>query len=431
MFDTLDLIRTQSPNFFAKWHCWVTILAILICLGSTTSVEAEVGSIHGQLTDKKQDKPLAAHPVTLRVHKTDGVEEQETATDENGNYRFDNLSLDPTVHYTVATAYEGSDYTEKDLVLSSWVPNLSIDISIGAVTDDRTKIRIKVHTLVIGPAPEGHAPDGAVSLMEVLQIENRSDLSFQIRHDNQSVGLHLGLPNQHEGFEARTGHELSLNTTTQQLTLSEPLPSGITEFGYSYVLHVDESGLDLSRVFHFDTELVYIFVPEGLNLSPTAKQFRLERREAIHNVIYNIYKTQPEEGFSAGERGNLKLKIDAIGGASNLGSNLIQMVLIAAAAALSGGFLVAAIFKLRYANRTTGKAETQPDVLKSDIGWLRKLSDADLEHARTARLECISHLDEMQRKEQISERVYQRLRREQTESLTEILTQYKERGIDN
>ncbi len=421
--------ETKKRNFLPKRRFWGMILAILLCFKGTLAVKAETGSIHGTLTDKRGDKPLAGHPITLRIHKTDGVESQETTTDESGNYRFDNLSMDATVHYTVVANYEGTEYTEKDLVLSSWAPNLSLNIDIGAVTDDRTKVRIKVHSLVIGPPPQGHADDGAVSVMEALEIENTSDLSFQTAHDNQSVGLHIGLPNQPEDFQGHTAHELSLNSTTKQVMLGELLPPGMTKFGYSYVLHVDESGLDLSRHFHFDTELVYIFIPEGLNLSPNAKLFSLQRREAVHNVIYNIYKTEPGDGFVAGKRGDLKLKMGPVGASSNQGTNLAQMVLIVVATALSSGFFVTAIFKIREAKRTTD--ETKTPVLKSNAGWLRKLSDVDLEHIRIARLECISFLDEMHEKQQVSERVYRRLHREQTEHLAEILEQCQDRGFDN
>ena len=66
-----------------------------------------------------------------------------------------------------------------------------------------------------------------------------------------------------------------------------------------------------------------------------------------------------------------------------------------------------------------------------DSGWLRKLSDADLEHARTTRLEFITLLDKAHEKQEISERVYNRLRKEQTERLTEIINQRQERGLDN
>ena len=60
-----------------------------------------------------------------------------------------------------------------------------------------------------------------------------------------------------------------------------------------------------------------------------------------------------------------------------------------------------------------------------DAGWLRKLNPDDLEHTRVARLEFITHLDDKYERQEISERVYKRLRREQTERLTTLLDQQK------
>ncbi|MEC9256994.1 MAG: hypothetical protein VX541_00765, partial [Candidatus Poribacteria bacterium] len=62
----------------------------------------------------------------------------------------------------------------------------------------------------------------------------------------------------------------------------------------------------------------------------------------------------------------------------------------------------------------------------ADLNWLRKLNDKDLEQAKTARLELISHLDAIHETEQISEKVYNRLRKEQTEKLSAALKQIRE-----
>lgn len=398
-----------------------------------TYAQTELGYIQGKIIDKKQDKLLSAHPVTLSMHKVDTVETQETTTDESGNYRFGDLSLDASVHYTVSIVYEGTNYTEKDLVLSTWAPNLTVNFEIGAFTNDRSEVQIKVHTFVIGPPPPDHAPDGALSVMEVLQVENKSDMPFQTEHDRQAVGLHLGIPAGYEEFQVHSQHELAINPKTHQVILKNPLPPGTLELGFAYILHLNRDQFDLSRFLNFGTELVYIFVPDGINLKPNAKQFSLERREAIHNRVYTIYHNAPAASFSAGTTADFKLKIAAPMAAQRTDSG--QMALIALAAALAGGFLAAAIFKLRRSRNqsvssTEGAGQNQSDAA-TDVGWLRKLNDTDLEHVRVARLEFITYLDDMHEKQEISERVYNRLRREQAARLTELLAQRKARGLNH
>ena len=64
----------------------------------------------------------------------------------------------------------------------------------------------------------------------------------------------------------------------------------------------------------------------------------------------------------------------------------------------------------------SGGTQTTPDA-----SWLNKLGSDDLDRARIARLEMVTRLDEMYEKKEISERVYNRLHKEQLDRLTLIL----------
>jgi len=393
----------------------------------------ETGNIQGAVVDRKLEKLLVSHPMTLTIHRGEGPETQQTLTDENGNYRFKNLPLDPTLHYTVSTVYEDTDYTEADVVLSTWAPNITIDFNIGAFTDDKSQVQIKAHTFIVGPPPEDHAPDGAVTIVEAVGVENRSDLPFQTKRGAETVGLHLTLPKGTEGFQAHSPTALTMDFATDEVIFKTPLPPGESQLGYTYIFHVERDGLNLSRRLNFDTTQFTFFVPEGIGLVPNAEFFDAPRREQIHNNIYLIYQSTPGKVFEAGATVDLKLNVHmrTTGGTvPGQDSNLGQLILIAVAAALTGGFFVAALFKLRTINNTTGaNTDDTSDTSKSsespDAGWLRKLNPDDCEHVRVARLEFITHLDDKYERQEISERVYKRLRREQTERLTTLLEQQK------
>ncbi len=387
----------------------------------------ESGDIQGTVIDRKREKPIASQPVTLTIHKADTAETQETTTDENGNYRFGNLPLNPSVHYTVSTIYEGTDYTEKDLVLSTWAPNIKINFEIGAFTEDKTHVRVKTHSLFIGPPPEDHAPDGAVTVIEVFEIENLSDLPFRTTHGTQKVGALFALPKGVEGFRPHSSVALTMDAATNHAVFATPLPPGGTILGYTYIFHVEKDGLDLSRRLNFTTSKLSFLVPEGVGLVPRAKFFSAPRREQIHGVIYLNYQSSAPKPFEAGKTIDLAFNVNmstAHGALPEQTSNLGQLILIAVAAALTGGFFVAALFKLRTASNTT-KPDTDDTSTPSDAGWLRKLTPDDREHVRVARLEFITHLDDKYERQEISERVYKRLRREQTERLTTLLEEQK------
>ena len=430
----LKTASTQIGNSqfgsIAVW-CMRSLLAIALFFFASVSAPqaqtAELGDIRGAVNDKKLEKPLVSHPVTLTVHKTDTVETQETTTDENGNYRFADLPLDPSVHYTVSTAHDDTDYTEKDLVLSTWVPNIEINFDVGAFTDDNAQILVGSHTFIIGPPPPDHPPDGAVTVAEAIGLENLSRLAFRTEHDSQRVGVHLTLPNGVEGFQPHLSAALTMNPNTNQAVLRTPLPPGESQLGYNYIFHVESDKLDLSRRLNFNTMRFYFFVPEGISFVPRAKFFGAPKREQIHGIVYLIYESSEHKTFAAGETVDLALNVNmraAGGGLPAQTSDLGQLILIAVAAALTGGFFVAALFKLRAANNTAAP-DTEDTSTPPDAGWLRKLNSDDREHVRVARLEFITHLDNKYEKQEISERVYKRLRREQTERLTTLLEQQK------
>jgi len=406
------------------------IALILFYLPTSVAQTTKLGNIQGTVIDRKLEKPLVSHPITLTVHKADTAETQETLTDENGNYRFGDLPLDPTVHYTVSTVYEETDYTEKDLVLSTWATHITANFDIGAFTDDTSQIQVRTHTFIIGPPPADHAPDGAVTVIEALGVENRSDLPFQTKHGTQTVGLHLKLPKRTEGFQPHSPTTLTMDPITDNVILPTPLPPGESQLGYTYIFHVERSELNLSRRLDFDTAEFYLFVPDGIGFAPNAKFFSAPRREQIHGNVYLVYQSVAGKTFNAGTTVDLTLNVNMDAGRGAVPgqtSNLGQLVLIAVAAALAGGFFVAALFKLRAPS--SGESNTDDSVTLPDGGWLRKLSPDDIEHVRIARLEFITYLDDKYEKQEISARVYNRLRREQTERLTTLLAQQK-RGND-
>ena len=277
-------------------RCSSSLLAIALIFFTVLSVPyaqtGESGDIQGTVIDRKLEKPLASHLVTLTIHKTDTVETQETTTDENGNYRFAELPLDPSVYYTVSTVHEDTDYTEKDLVLSTWVPNIKIDFDIGAFADDKAQIRVKSHTFIIGPPPEDHAPDGAVTVIEAIAIENMGDLPFRTVHDTRKVGVHLTLPRGVEGLQPHSPPELMMNPDTNQVILGTPLPLGESQLGYTYIFHVEKGELDLSRRLNFNTMQFFFFVPEGIGFVPDANFFGGTETRTNPNSVYLIYEEQ-------------------------------------------------------------------------------------------------------------------------------------------
>ena len=407
----------------------LTIAPLILQGVSISYSQDDLGVIHGKLVDKQTEQPVGNHTLTLNIHKAGDGTQQETITDNNGDYRFENLTIDFQTHYSITTNYKGFDYEEKNIVLSSLVPKVSVNIDLMGFTEDKSSIRVKSYTIVLGRAPDDHPDDGALSVIEAIDVENSSDKLFLNTHDAEKVGIYLPLPNGYEGFEPRAPESLKLNTNTDHAILTKPLPAGTTQIGFTYIIHGKETTLDLSRSLSFHTDKISIFVPDGINFVPNPKLFTAVERQPIHTAIYTIYRASSPLGFPAGKDVDLSLEITVPGSEVRPQSNIGQLIFIAIAAALAGGFLTVAIFTLRTAKNRSAVTDTSQEI-QHNVGWLRKLNDADLEFARMTRLEMITLLDELQEKQDISDRVYNRLRKEQTERLTEILDIRKDRGIE-
>lgn len=424
--------RHSILEFMNAVYCFRCLLVIALTgflFISPIYSQENVGVIHGKLIDGKVGEPITNHPVTLNIHSAEDISKQETTTDTDGHYHFEKLPIDMQTHYSITTTYNGTEHVEKDLVLSSFVPNLIVDINMGGITDDPSKISIGTYSITIGYASENDMKKGNLSVFEVFVVKNNGTLPFQTKYNEEDVGLYFSLPKGHENFTGFSPASLTISSSKDHVILPNPIPPGEMDGGFGYSIQSKGREIELSRPTLFHTEQITFLIPEGISIVPHSKRFIMSGRTQFHGRVYIRYVASSEDGFPVGKTPDLRLKVSGrlIGGQD---SNIGQMVLIAVAAALAGGFLVAAIFTLRGTQRSTDTPETT-DTTQMDIGWLRKLSDTDLDNARTTRLEYIAILDTMHEKKEISERVYNRLRKEQTDRLSEILDLRKERGMDS
>ena len=420
----------ESVNAVYCFRCLLVIVLTGFLFLFPTYSQENVGVIHGKLIDGTVGKPITDHLVILNVHKAgNDISQQETTTDADGHYHFEKLSIDMQTHYSITTTYNDTEHIEKDLMLSTFVPELVVDINIAGFTDDISKISFKTYSITMGFESELHLRTGLLSIFEVFAVENKSTLPFQTTLNDQEVGLYFALPEGYALFKPFSPASLSMNPTKSHAILTTPLRQGKSEGGFGYNILANGRNIELARRMSIHTDEIILLIPQSINIAPRSEEFKQENTTQFHGVVYTRYVAAPEGGFTVGETPDLSLTVSGLPFARQE-SKIGQMVLIAVAAALAGGFLVAAIFTLRASKQTSTVSDTS-QAQPMETGWLRKLSDTDLDDARTTRLEFVATLDTLHEKKEISERVYNRLRKEQTEILTEILDQRKERGIDS
>ena len=232
----LHFSRFLLVAFCAAASCFVSLSLVL--------AQDTTGIIKGKVIDKQSNKPLADQKITLTIHQGAETQQRDTITANDGSYSFDNLAMGMGIHYTVSTVHDGREHMETDVVLSTWVPESNVDIEIGGFTDDHSVVKVHQHTIIIGPPPPDHAPDGAVSIMELIQFENTSEMDFQTTVNSQSVGMYLNLPNGHEGLQIDPMMNMELVLESNKMISKQSLPRGKFGSGFSYIMHIENSGIE-------------------------------------------------------------------------------------------------------------------------------------------------------------------------------------------
>jgi len=286
-------------------------------------------------------------------------------------------------------------------------------------TNRQIEITILQHTLVITKIE-----NGLMTVMELIQAKNQGAMIKQ--QGNQAIIL-CSLPKEYLNLKLEPQSVDKLEEDSGNLKLKSLIkPNETQNFGFTYVTRFSETP-DLSRRITSETMQLNTFVPDGIPLVPKTTFLKESQQERIHEQTYNIYTTSPETSLQAGQLADIRFQIKEAPSTSETHPPHIEpwvLILIAIAAAILGGFCVITFLKIR--TSTPPSSQTQPQQNIADLNWLKKLNSKDLEQAKTARLELISHLDAIHEKQQISEKVYNRLRKEQTEKLSTVLKQVRE-----
>ena len=305
------------------------------------------------------------------------------------------------------------------LTCHAYNTTLAEELSADNSTNQQTRIKILQHTLVITKIE-----NGLMTVMELIQAKNQEATIQQ--QDNRPIIL-CSLPKEFQSLKLEPQSEDKLAEDSGNLKLQNLIkPSETQNFGFTYTIRFSETP-DLSRRITCETMQLNTFVPEGIPLVPNTKFLKENQQERIHEQTYNIYTTSSEKSLQPGQLADVRFQIRKPPSTSNVQNQQTEpwlRILIAIAAAILGGFLVIIFFKTRTPSPSSNQIQSQQNI--ADLNWLRKLNDKDLEQAKTARLELISHLDAIHETEHISEKVYNRLRKEQTEKLSAVLKQIRE-----
>ena len=385
----------------------------------------QTGQIQGRVFGFGQNRPLVNHPVVLEALQKDKVEKvgdlpnsKEIKTNEEGFYEFRNLPLSFSIYYTISTEFEGNTEQEEDIMVTNWIPSVTVDLNLNlnTFTNDPQVIKILRHSVILRPLPD-HAHGEAVQALEILRIENSSQFGFQQEINGQLLACLLDLPAGAEQVQAGSASiEFTQDSMSEDpLRVPAPIPTGQTDLTVTYILHTDKV-IDLSRTQPFLTEDFQLLIPESLPFFVQSQSLGTKSSQTIHNVVYSVYQTIAPIGI--GREIQIKMK-------NTPSSPTLQIVLVIGLVICLAGFAFTLVLRIRKPVQVESVPPIATEVVP-DASWLKKSNTIDLEAIKKVRLEFIAHLDEMHQKREMSDRVHKRIRREQVERLSATLAQIQE-----
>ena len=391
---------------------WIYLFVIFWLVPDAIS---QTGQIRGKVFDFRQNQFLVGQLIVLERHQAEQTSRRETETDAEGHYRFQNLEPSSTDHYTVFTEFEGRTYREENVMVTNLASNVTVDLNLNAFTSDLSVMRILRHSIFLQPVPD-HVHGEAVHVLEFLSLENRSNLNFQQEFEGKILGCLLPLPSGIEQLQVGISTvEIMEEVAENPVVIPAPILPGKTNIQISYLLHINQV-VDLSRLQQFQTESLQLLIPESVPLVVQSKDLEAKTPQTIHNTVYATYETA--RLIAAGRAVQLQLKLDR-------SSSTLFIVLIAGLAICIVGFVITMVIHIQKPGQTDPVELETPD-RQPDVSWLRKSNVSDLAAVKAIRLEFITRLDEMRQQEKVSERVYNRVRREQVERLEATIAQMQE-----
>ena len=391
---------------------WIYLFVIFWLVPDAIS---QTGQIRGKVFDFRQNQFLVGQLIVLERHQAEQTSRRETETDAEGHYRFQNLEPSSADHYTVITEFEGRTYREENVMVTNLASNVTVDLNLNAFTSDLSVMRILRHSIFLQPVPD-HVHGEAVHVLEFLSLENRSNLNFQQEFEGKILGCLLPLPSGIEQLQVGISTvEIMEEIAENPVVIPAPILPGKTNIQISYLLHINQV-VDLSRLQQFQTESLQLLIPESVPLVVQSKDLEAKTPQTIHNTVYATYETA--RLIAAGQAVQLQLKLDR-------SSSTLFIVLIAGLAICIVGFVITMVIHIQKPGQTDPVELETPD-RQPDVSWLRKSNVSDLAAVKAIRLEFITRLDEMRQQEKVSERVYNRVRREQVERLEATIAQMQE-----
>jgi hypothetical protein len=365
------------------------------------------GSIRGAI-DNGSEGGLLPDALEVTLYGFDDQREafsKTTMLDENGEYQFANVEVQPGRVYVATVEYQGAIYTSEAASFTD-DDEMVLPITIYESTTDLTNVRLdRVHLIFDIPV------EGVLQVTELWIVSNLGDRT--IASETGEGILEVAIPDEAVNLNFESGMvDTRFEVTAEGFIDHFPIRPGVgsQEVVFSFIMPIDQSS-EFSQRIAYPVDAVVVLTPEGI---------AVVKGEGVQDLGFRQMASMTLHNYSMGSitpDGILEFTLERESGAglASGGSNSVIEVVVGAvifAAALgSTGFWF-------YRRRKEEEVERQ------GFGW-SEVPIADLEALddQDEILQALADLDDAYEIEEIKYAPYQKRRNALKRRLIQIMKQ--------
>ena len=243
------------------WIGFAVLLAAVLFATGTHPVAAQEAVQVREVTGKiingtAKSLPPFGLTVTLHRQTANTYEETTTTTDTEGNFRFENVPLDPEALYGVTIRYQGVVYgTDIDLRPESPTP---VTVTIYETSDDQSLLSVSSSSLLI---PQVDKIAREVYALEIVNVVNTGDRTYVPGAEPMNL-LRFGLPPGAKGLQIDTSLVgADAIQVDRGFAVPANIPPGEHEVMFAYHFGYDGESVAYDKSYLYGAEKVRILVP--------------------------------------------------------------------------------------------------------------------------------------------------------------------------
>jgi hypothetical protein len=216
--------------------------------------DADARGVRGTVVTRDGDAADGVKVTLVPLFMEDGVDPLRTVTDDDGDFAFDDVVVDPGSPWIAEATFDGARFGSEALRAPRGKDE-PLRIVVAPTTKNVKDVRVDIESIaIVGDKSGGQA-------VHAVTVRNESDRAYV-------GGLRLPLLPGATAIQEGTGLDRRyLELGNGEMTSRAPVLPGRHDLTYTYIVQMSERGLAISHRTQLPTQRYEVLVGDGLSLS--------------------------------------------------------------------------------------------------------------------------------------------------------------------